>query len=628
MATVSFRRGSDWDEVEIEVHGGSTGLASEVGYLLLSRGAEPRGDKFVISSLDLRLSASELAAVLKRHSARPEYDPQILQLLNAHVEEVRAREAADASEVLPHERILNRLQKSRFGREFTESQIRDLSRLLVLRHGANFSVPGAGKTTTLLAIYETLRASGETNRLLVVAPKNAFLAWEDESELCFRRDKPVIRRLTGGYDHAQGILAEDPEICLITYQFLPHFLRPLMEWTYRHRTHIVLDESHRVKAGAVGVVAGAALGLSGAGVRRDILSGTPMPQSPEDLRPQLQFLWPGQRILPDNRVGTEASEDVLSEIQHRVGPLYVRTTKKELELPDPDIRPISVELGPVQRELYELLRSEARRLASGMTSRDRAYFRLLGRHVVRLLEAASNPMLLTQGPMIDDEEGLGTTPQGAQAFDLLREFSRYEKPAKVMAAVQRTERALLDGQQPKVLIWTSFIQNVLLLEKLLAKFNPVVLYGAIGTGDEQDPETREWRIRKFHSDSTCRVMIANPAACGEGISLHQACHYAIYLDRTFNAAHYLQSLDRIHRLGMPQGVTVRVEVLEARWTIDIRVAKRLQTKISAMSRILNDPGLAALAYDPEDVIEEYPGGLEPDDVEEVVDHLTESREAQ
>lgn len=173
----------------------------------------------------------------------------------------------------------------------------------------------------------------------------------------------------------------------------------------------------------------------------------------------------------------------------------------------------------------------------------------------------------------------------------------------------------------KVLIWTSFVQNVLFLEKLLARFNPVVLYGSIGTGSEEDSDTREGRIRRFHRDAHCRVMIANPAACGESISLHHVCHHAIYLDRTFNAAHYLQSVDRIHRLGLPENVVTRVEILEARRTVDGRVTRRLKTKITAMGTILDDPGLAALVYDPEDVIEEFPAGIEPADVEEIMEHI-------
>ena len=37
---------------------------------------------------------------------------------------------------------------------------------------------------------------------------------------------------------------------------------------------------------------------------------------------------------------------------------------------------------------------------------------------------------------------------------------------------------------------------------------------------------------------------------------------AIYLDKSFNAAHYLQSEDRIHRLGLPKDARPTVEFVE------------------------------------------------------------------
>jgi hypothetical protein len=38
--------------------------------------------------------------------------------------------------------------------------------------------------------------------------------------------------------------------------------------------------------------------------------------------------------------------------------------------------------------------------------------------------------------------------------------------------------------------------------------------------------------------------------------LHKVCQNAIYVDRTFNAAHFLQSEDRIHRLGQVHSPTI------------------------------------------------------------------------
>jgi SNF2 family DNA or RNA helicase len=366
-----------------------------------------------------------------------------------------------------------------------------------------------------------------------------------------------------------------------------------------------------------GVYAFAALQLSTVATRRDVLSGTPMPNAPEDLRAQLEFLWPGQRILPEERLKAEAQKGLLDEVQRCVQPLYVRTTKQELDLPPLEPIRVPVDLGPVQSELYELLRSEAKRLAAKLAPNDARLLRKLGAHVMCLLEAASNPMLLAAADNLELSED--DSPAASQVWELLREIARSEKPSKVVKVLELTEKALSSGS--KILIWTSFVQNVLLLEKLLARFNPVSLYGAIATGSEEDEDTREGRIRIFHHDAECRVMIANPAACGEGISLHTVCHHAIYLDRTFNAAHYLQSIDRIHRLGLGRDVQTRVEIIEARGTIDARVAKRLKSKIDSMSLILNDPGLAALAYDPEDVIEDLPAGIQPEDVEDIVDHI-------
>ena len=73
----------------------------------------------------------------------------------------------------------------------------------------------------------------------------------------------------------------------------------------------------------------------------------------------------------------------------------------------------------------------------------------------------------------------------------------------------------------------------------------------LSTTDEEEV-SREHLISEFKNTHRCMVLIANPAACAESISLHKVCHHAIYLDRSFNCAHYLQSLDRIHRLGLEQ----------------------------------------------------------------------------
>src|SRR5581483_11410970 len=65
-----------------------------------------------------------------------------------------------------------------FSRELTTEQKRNVSKLSGLPAGATFSVPGAGKTAEALALF--FLNSKENTRLLVIAPKNAFAAWERE----------------------------------------------------------------------------------------------------------------------------------------------------------------------------------------------------------------------------------------------------------------------------------------------------------------------------------------------------------------------------------------------------------------------------------------------------------------
>src|SRR5437588_8148393 len=60
-----------------------------------------------------------------------------------------------------------------------------------------------------------------------------------------------------------------------------------------------------------------------------------------------------------------------------------------------------------------------------------------------------------------------------------------------------------------------------------------------------------------------RIVVATSRVRGEGISLHTVCHNAIYLDRDYDAAQFLQSQDRIHRLGLPANVITHIEILVA-----------------------------------------------------------------
>ena len=114
------------------------------------------------------------------------------------------------------------------------------------------------------------------------------------------------------------------------------------------------------------------------------------------------------------------------------------------------------------------------------------------------------------------------------------------------------------------------------------------MYGEIPKDDSIDEEVnREKHIRLFKHDPSRKLMIANPAACAESISLHKVCKNAIYLDRTLNCAQYLQSIDRIHRIGIKESPHIRIMI--AHKTIDDTVDNRLREKERVMLDVLDDP---------------------------------------
>lgn len=512
--------------------------------------------------------------------------------------------------------VLEMLDSSRFRRRLMPFQTRDLCHLLALSHGANYSVPGAGKTTVAYATYECERMRGRVEQLLVVAPLSAFEAWATEATDCFADPPQVARFGEGGSVHGA-------EVRLINYQRLASRYTQLAEWVNRRRTHVILDEAHRMKRGRNGEWGARCLDLAHLAVRRDALTGTPAPQHPRDFIALTDFLWPHQSgsILPREALRPDPAPDAMAVLSRRLRPLFARTTKGELGLPDPLIRVEQIPMAPVQAEIYEALRSRMRN-AVRASPRERAQFGQLGEVFMYMLQAASNPGLLSVAlaqaqPRASSWPPLPLDPDSTIASRVL-EYSSLEISAKV----QRLSAIVAENaaQGRKTLVWSNFVRNLdNLAAAELAPHQPAVVHGGVPSlSDETDPRSREAAIRRFRDDPGCMVLLANPAAMSEGISLHRDCHDAVYLDRTFNAGQYLQSIDRIHRIGLPPNTDTRITILESVGTIDEGVSQRVAQKAERLSVMLTDPALVTMALPDEELAGDE---LDPDDLDVLFAHL-------
>jgi len=504
---------------------------------------------------------------------------------------------ATTAHTIPEADLRARLSELGFTRSLSPEQARNVSKIAALPAAATFSVPGAGKTTEALATFFYRAQGGE--RLLVVAPKNAFAAWDEQIADCMPHLHAEFTRLRSGKDKIAKLLDNDPRFMLITYQQLARVPDLMAAHCVRHKVHVYLDESHRIKSGIAKQTARAALALSCLPVGKLIMSGTPMPQSVDDLIPQFAFLYPEIAADTDNVVDL-------------IRPVYVRTNKTELGLP-PVTRVIAkLPMAPMQYELYKLMKFEvAREAASALSIRNKQAFRSLGRSVARLLQFVSNPSLLS------------TELAFAHPDLLVAALAEGDGP-KLKYVLKKVRQLAREGQ--KVLVWSSFVRNVEYIAERLADLGAVYIHGGVDAGDEDDDETREGKIKLFHDDPNVRVMVANPAAASEGVSLHRICHHAIYLDRTFNAAHYLQSEDRIHRFGLPADQATTIEIVECIDSVDETVRERLSFKIGKMAEALEDSSLKPdpIPIDPNDIedFEEFSTGLLPDDVQALLRDLS------
>lgn len=469
-------------------------------------------------------------------------------------------------------------------------QIPAVSHLVHVDGAANFSVPGSGKTSIVLSAYAILKSSSEIDKLVVIGPRSSFMPWEEEFFACFKRH-PKRSRIVGSKNKRRILFnqADSSDLILLTYQMATNDKLELKNFLQRYKIMLVLDESHNIKRLEGGKWAEAILTLSPYAKRRVILSGTPVPNSLHDLWSQVTFLWPQEPLLGSRenfkyRVDNYG-ERLVPEIRKTLNPFYWRIHKHDLGLPKPKFHRIKLQMNRYQKAIYDALAAKVLSEIVKMPE-ERAALRIWRKaRLVRLLQAASNPTLLTE---YSEEFRIPPLNGSDLSVDqLIKHYSDYETPVKIEATVSLVRE--LVKKNNKVIIWTSFIHNIKTLQRRFADLAPGVIYGDIPKDDnENDQFNREKIISEFKTSSEKMILLVNPSACAESVSLHKICKNAIYLDRTFNGAHYMQSLDRIHRVGLEKNDKVHYWMFICDNSIDEVIDDRLKEKQKKLLELLED----------------------------------------
>lgn len=572
----------------------------------------------------------ELETVLKKFNFQIEYSENIKSDFSNYDREeklfeefsnrafsIRNNEFARYPDLIEGFNQFQYILKNELIRTLYPLQLLSAFHLAFSQNACNFAVPGAGKTSIVYGAYAYLKSLPEddpkhVNRLMVIGPLSSFAPWTNEYESCFGKET-TFQRLSGDLkisknEKLEHLYSSNPaEVTLIFHGGVVLLQQEIIDFLKRHKTMVVVDEAHRIK-NPDGIWGRSVTEISKEAVSRVVLTGTPLPNGYEDIYNLYKFIYPYKykdilgfhfQNLEDLTRNSNPDDERAQELKNNISPFFIRIKKQDLNLPQIKENIITIEMDSFQREIYDFIENEY--IESFRDNPSATIKDVLNRaKLIRLRQAATNPALLSK-PLINSLENgndiWDSDPNiqylsyndeffsDSEFFNKISNYSNLEIPKKFDEVLRIIKNNILCKQE-KVIIWTIFIQNSKDLQKYLDE-NHIKSKLLIG---EVPQSEREKIISNFNNpnNNDFRVVIANPFSVAESISLHKGCHNAIYLERDYNASNFIQSKDRIHRVGLQEDIITNYYYIVSRNSIDEVINYRLRQKVERMEKIIND----------------------------------------
>ena len=532
------------------------------------------------------------------------------------------------AEVLPEFLKFKEVVTRELSRTLKEPQLWDAFHAESMIAASNFSVPGTGKTTIAYGAFGFLSSKEndyKIKRIVMIGPKNSFMAWKNEFVLCFgnKRQLRCFNIQDSIYKNTNQKIAalyrqfDNSNLILINYDMLQNFevlesLKSLMKKD-GFSDYLILDEAHKIK-GFEGKRANAVLSIAPFAKYKLILTGTPIPNSYLDIFNMLNILY-GNNY--DNFFGftpqylSQASyiPSRQEEINKKIYPFFCRTTKKDLKIPVAtfDYSTGSVKMNEDERKLFNMV------------------YNYFGYNTlvlyIRLLQASINPASLLLKLKDNDVLSIfgGIDDGDNDPFATDNEDTDIEYLKKTLKTTEKGHSATLSPEDILFLqnfgLTRKFYKGIDIIESLVKQGKSVVAWGvfvdtlnsihdelsrlgikSVVISGSMPLEDRELNIDKF-INGEFDVLISNPHTLAESVSLHKTCHDAVYFEYTFNLTHMLQSRDRIHRLGLPDGTKTTYYFVSidgddfACNSIDLKTLERLKMKEDRMLKAVESKQL-------------------------------------
>lgn len=493
--------------------------------------------------------------------------------------------------------------------------------LTIGQGGFDFSVPGSGKTIIAYSCYNYLNKNQICDSILIIGPINSYNAWYDEYETCFGKQPNFISLADITKKDAEIYLLSSQcnhkEITFINIDKAWRMRKEIISFMENKNVLLIVDEAHKEKNPDAEITK-AVLEIAKKAKYRIILTGTPMPNGYEDLYSLMKIYEPYEKVLPysyselKKLTKSGANEQQQNKIMDSIKPIYSRVSKAHLlntgELLPPNYSIINCNLSNEQQEIYDFLDKMACELDDDFESVfNQSMMKAI---LIRKMQVSANPGLLSKSIvnsieeykkeycfefikdnsdselLLEADNNIKRAIANSTIANIIYKFeSGYYQSPKNVAAVELALKLVESGES--VIIWDVFVQNMEVLYKLIkskSNFNVEMINGSINGQNRQDA------IYRFKNKQS-KIMIANPATLAESISLHKCCQNAIYVNRNYNAAQFIQSKDRIHRINMPKGKTANYYFLINQSTVDETVQERLTLKENRMLQILDSDEL-------------------------------------
>ena len=327
---------------------------------------------------------------------------------------------------------------------------------------------------------------------------------------------------------------------------------------------LILDEAHYAKSidtkrtqAVYGIFRGASrdMGLVDSAARVWCLTGTPIPNAPNDLYPMLRALTPNRIddlakyddflhrycIVRKKAISRWTEIDVVvggrneAELKARLDGFWLRRTQKDVGIHPPVYEMLPIHISDKQRKEIEAQ-----------------------------IEGAEDILAAAE---------TGETRGMEMALGTLRRLTGTVKAAGVADAL---EEELENGLDKVVLMaWHKDVMSS--LEDRLKK------YGVVRLDGSTTPQAREIAAQMFQTDPACRVFIGQIIAAGEAIDLSAASEL-VFVESSFVPKDMAQAALRITNIGQKRQARVRVAALEG--SVDEAIQAIVIRKVATNKEII------------------------------------------